>query len=186
LGPPAGEKREPPGPEWFTVQRELYNQRPFLTQTHLISSSVFILLASFQFSAKFRKSHLKWHRRLGRLFLCTTPFVAGSGLVLGAVMPFGGKLETFYAVLLFTLVLLAAFRGITNIRNHRVVQHRAWMIRLFAWSMSIATMRIVLGAFYQIQPWSDREWFANSLLIALALNAVVAEWWIKRKKGAMI
>jgi hypothetical protein len=105
--------------------------------------------------------------------------------MMGVVMPFGGKLETFYSILLFTLVLLAAFKGFGHIKKHQVAQHKAWMTRLFAWSMSIATMRIVLGAFYHIQPWSDRQWFANSLLIALALNAIVAEWWIRRRVGVV-
>ena len=177
------ETARPPGPEWFNIQRELYRQHPWLTQTHLISSLLFIALASFQFSASFRKKHLKWHRRMGRLFLGLTLFVAGSGLMLGVVIPFGGRVETFYAVLLFALVLLAASKGFYHIKRRQIVQHRAWMVRLFSWSMSIATMRIVLGAFYSIQPWTDRQWFANSLHIALALNVLVAEWWLRRKKG---
>jgi uncharacterized membrane protein len=59
-----------------------------VTQTHLISFLLFITLASFQFSASYRKKHLKWHRRMGRLFLGLTPFVAGSGLMLGVVITF--------------------------------------------------------------------------------------------------
>lgn len=119
------ETARPPGPEWFNIQRELYRQHPWLTQTHLISSLLFIALASFQFSASFRKKHLKWHRRMGRLFLGLTLFVAGSGLMLGVVIPFGGRVETFYAVLLFALVLLAASKGFYHIKRRQIVQHRA-------------------------------------------------------------
>ncbi len=103
-----------------------------------------------------------------------------SGLIMGIKMPFGESIETVYVVIIFAMVSYASVQGILNIRNRRVLFHQAWMIRLFCWSMSIATMRVVLGVFYNIQPWSDREWFAHSLIIGLIINAFAAELWIKR------
>ena len=167
----------PPGKEWFNEQNELYLKNQLLTYIHLFSSLIFTSI----------QRYIKLHRNLGKIFLASTPPVAGSGLILGVVMPFGGFIETIYAVLLFVTVIFAALMAIVSIRRRNILQHKEWMIRLFAWAMSIATMRILLGIFFHVQPWTDRQWFAISLHLGLMLNAVVAELWIrKHRKGKSI
>lgn len=182
LAPPPGAAAQPPGPEWFESQIVLFGNHPWITQTHLFSSLLFILIVPFQFSTRFRSKNLKTHRILGRVFILCTPIVALTGLLLGVLIPFGGALETLFSALLFVLIIYSAYKGISFARKGRIDEHRAWMIRLFSWSMSIATMRIILGAFFYIQPWSDRDWFGISLNLGLLVNLVAAEFWITKTR----
>ncbi len=184
LAPPPGSGAHAPGEEWFSVQRLAYGKWPILTQIHLVSSFLFVLIIPFQFSSSLRNRFTALHRAMGKVFIGLTPFVAGSGLVLGVVIPFGGVLETAYSIFLFSAVMYFSYRGVSSIREKKVKEHQVWMTRLFAWSMSIASMRIVMTAFYGVQPFSDRQWFAISLLLGLIINIAVSEWWIYQKRRA--
>ena len=169
----------PPGYEWFTVQRNEYHSRPWLTNLHLVPAFVYAITVPFQFSTTMRAKHLNAHRMIGRFLLATMPIIALTGLIMGWVMPYGGLLETISASILFFLVLAATIKGFSAIRHHDIKNHRAWMIRLFAWCMSVATMRLILGIFYDLQPWSDRYWFGFSMAVALVVNSAFAEFVVK-------
>lgn len=170
----------PPGVEWFTEQMVLYRENGLLTYTHLLSAIVFVVIAPFQFMSSFRNKYIRWHRVFGRIFIGTSVIASTSGLILGIKMPYGGLIQTYITILVFIMVTTAAFVGIRHIKNKRMLLHQAWMVRLFAWSMSIATMRFVVGAFYNLQPWDNRTWFAYALGISLIINILFAELWIKR------
>lgn len=181
--PPAGQI-QPPGPEWFGAQRKLYDYHFISISLHVFSALLFVLIASLQFSENFRKRHINLHRTLGKIYLLITPVLGVSGVYLGVVLPFGGALETLEAFVLFALLLFASWKAYSSIQNRKISLHREWMIRLFAWTTSIATMRIVLGAFYSLQPFSDRLWFGITLWLGLAINALLAEIWISKTRKA--
>src|SRR5262245_61958455 len=57
----------------FAALDDIFARYPGLTLIHILPGLVFMILGPLQFSHRFRKSHLKWHRRSGRiLFLCGT------------------------------------------------------------------------------------------------------------------
>lgn len=47
---------------------------------HVVASAVYALLGAFQFSARLRRRHLRWHRASGRVLVGAGLAVAGSGL----------------------------------------------------------------------------------------------------------
>ena len=172
----------PPGPEWFSQQLPLYAKNWWIAQSHLLASLAFVVIAPLQFSKRFRQRHLRLHRILGRVFFGFFLVCACSGLALGLVMPYGENLERGVVVVMFLMVIGAMVQAVKAARARRVVEHRRWVIRLFAWSMAIVSMRIVLGTFHAIQPWSEREWFAISLGVALVINGIGAELWLRHSK----
>lgn len=184
---PSKSIQRPPGPEWFTEQVNNYRDRPVITYSHLVPALVFSLIAPLQFSSRIRNANLRRHRILGTVCLLMLPPIALSGLLLGILMPFGGMPESVLSALLFFMVLTAGAIGWLRIRRRDIAAHRAWMIRLCAWAMSITTMRIILGLFYSVKPFPDRQWFIFSFWTALIINAAVVELWmyfIERRKAS--
>lgn len=168
----------PPGYDWFATQLARYESYPTTTKIHMVSALVFSVLSLAQFSFLIRRGYPKIHRIGGRIYILTTLFVTGSGLSLGVVIPFGGMAETIWAGVVSALVLMAAWRGLRCILNRNVTEHQKWMLRLFTWSMSIVTMRLYLGAFLNIQPFSDQTWFAVSAYLGLLTNMTLTEYFL--------
>src|SRR5688500_16519953 len=69
----------------FVALDDLFARYPALTLVHILPGLLFVLLGPLQFSQTLRKRQLRWHRRIGRIFLVC-------GLVVGVtalVMSFG-------------------------------------------------------------------------------------------------
>ena len=153
---------------------------PLPVVLHVVGATVFVVLGALQFSAGFRRHRRSWHRIAGRVAILAALLAAGSGLWLAFAT------LSDYSPLLFLFRLLAAagmalciVLGFRAIRQRRLSQHRAWMIRAFAFGLGAATQVFTLGFGEEIFGRSD-------LSIALlngagwAINLIVAEWIIRR------
>jgi Predicted membrane protein (DUF2306) len=153
---------------------------------HVLGATVFVVLGALQFSAGFRRRRPSWHRIAGRVAILAALLAAGSGIWLAFA-----TLEN-YSPLLFVFRLLAAaglavciILGFRAIRQRRLPQHRAWMIRAFAIGLGAATQVFTLG-------FGEGIFGETQLSIALlngagwAINLAVAEWVIRRTPRRVI
>jgi len=147
---------------------------------HVVGATVFVVLGALQFSAGFRRRRPSWHRIAGRLAIMAALLAACSGIWLA----FATLAD--YSPLLFVFRLLAAaglalciILGFRAIRQRRLPQHRAWMIRAFAIGLGAATQVFTLG-------FGEGIFGESELSVALlngagwAINLAVAEWIIRR------
>jgi len=147
---------------------------------HVVGATAFVVLGALQFSAGFRRRRPSWHRVAGRVAILAALLAAGSGIWLA----FATLAD--YSPLLFVFRLLAAaglalciILGFRAIRQRRLPQHRAWMIRAFAIGLGAATQVFTLG-------FGEGIFGETQLSIALlngagwAINLAVAEWIIRR------
>lgn len=152
---------------------------------HVVAVLIYALLGASQFSAEIRRRHLHRHRVIGRISL-----IAGFGVSLSAYwMTFAYPFKPGSGPLLFvtrlavasamTVALAAAYIAI---RDGRVQNHRAWMIRAYALGLGAATQMLTLGFGEFIL--GDGE-MAHDLLMAAGwgINALVAERIIRRGAG---
>ena len=115
---------------------------------HLALLIPWSILGVFQFVPVVRKSlSYRYHRMAGVIFLGLTAAVAATGLAMASNAFGGGFTSQVGMFVLFLSVILAAFNGYRAIRMKNIPAHRDWMIRLFAYAISVLTLRLfmVLG-----------------------------------------
>ena len=162
---------------------------PLLTLLHVLPGGIFLLFAPLQFSARIRTRHLRLHRWSGRLLLPTMLAGLLPGLYFGIVRPYGGPAEAVAIAAFGGLLLFAVYRGVRAIRRGQVARHREWMIRVFALTIAISTVRLVAGPLDVIlTPLGVRPsaLFALSVWTGWVLTLGVAELWIRRTRRSEV
>jgi len=147
---------------------------------HVIGATVFVVLGAVQFSAGFRRRRPSWHRIAGRVAILAALVAAGSGLWLAfATLSESSPLLFLFRLLAAAGMALFIILGFRAIRQRRLPQHRAWMIRAFALGLGAATQVFTLG-------FGGAIFGTSELSVALlngagwAINLTVAEWVIRR------
>ena len=153
---------------------------PLPVVLHVVGATVFVVLGALQFSAGFRRRRPTWHRIAGRVAILAALLAAGSGLWLAfATLPSSSPLLFLFRLMAAAGLALSIILGFRAIRQRRLPQHRAWMIRAFALGLGAATQVFTLG-------FGEAIFGRTELSIALlngagwAINLAVAEWLIRR------
>jgi uncharacterized membrane protein len=162
---------------------EKINRYPFLILIHIVPGLLFLLLAPFQFSASFRRRHLKAHRVIGRIFLVCGLIVGTTALVMSLAMPAIGGVNQAAATTLFGMLFLFALaKAYTHIRRREIALHRQWMIRAFATGLAVTTIRPIVGIFFatsRLSGLTPREFFGTAFWIGFTIHLIVAESYIR-------
>lgn len=155
---------------------------PVALVVHIVGAAAYALVGVLQFLPRFRRRHLTWHRRSGRVLAVAGLAVAGSALWMTLFYaPQPGTGDLLYGLRLVFASAMAGclVLGVGSIRRRDVSAHRAWMIRAYA---------IGLGAGTQV----FTEGFGGALLgtgelrgdlakgAGWVINLAVAEWAIRR------
>src|SRR5918995_1760884 len=148
---------------------------------HVVGAACYAIFGAFQFSARLRRRHLGWHRSTGRILVGAGLAVAFSGLwmtLFYAGAP-GGDLLWAIRVLVGSTMAAAIVLGFTAIRRRDIPAHRAWMMRAYALGLGAGTQAFTEGIGEALFGTTDLS-KAISLGSGWAINAVVAEWVIRR------
>jgi uncharacterized membrane protein len=167
----------------FAALDDVFAPYPVLTLVHILPGLLFLVLGPLQFSSTFRKRHLQWHRRSGRiLFLCGT-VIGVSALVMSFAMPAIGGVNQAAATTLFGLWFLFALgKAFRHILRREIALHREWMIRAFSIGLAVATIRPIIAVFFATSPFSGLtpyEFFGTGFWIGFVLHLIAAEVWIQ-------
>ncbi|WP_051023067.1 DUF2306 domain-containing protein [Nocardia pneumoniae] len=159
---------------------------------HVVCGSVAILICGFQVWPWFRRKHPALHRRLGRWYVFAGVIPAGlAGLVIGATSPFG-PVARVSNVMLATLWLITTVTGWRMARQRRFTEHRRWMIRSFALTLSIILNRVLGGVLLLIlDPQLETTFHGDEELLTQTIAGIgtwlgwtlcllIAEWWLER------
>jgi len=163
-----------------------YHTMPIPILLHVIFGVLFNLLAPFQFVHSLRRRFPRFHRYSGRLLIPTGVIAAVSALWMNEFYPsFGGEVK-YYAVIIHS-ILLIAFLGlaVSYILKRKIPQHRAWMMRAVAVSLSPATQRVIMLPIFGIFGIPEQLDVIVGVLIwsALFLNLAVVEWVLRRGRN---
>ena len=148
---------------------------------HVLGAAVYAILGAFQFSARLRRRHRNWHRRAGRILVVAGLAVAGSGLwmtLFYAGAP-GGNLLWGIRLVVSSAMAASIVLGFAAIRRREIPAHRAWMLRAYALGLGAGTQAFTEGIGEALLGTTDLS-KAVSLGSAWVINAVVAEWVIRR------
>lgn len=180
-GPPTAPSN--PTSAQFAALDDVFARYPVLTLVHILPGLLFIVSGPLQFSSTFRKRHLQWHRRSGRiLFLCGA-VIGVSALVMSFAMPSIGGVNQAAATTLFGLWFLFALgKALRHILRREIAPHREWMIRAFSIGLAVATIRPIIAVFFATSPLSGLtpyEFFGAGFWIGFVLHLIAAEAWIQ-------
>jgi len=135
----------PPG-ECYWYRHDLYKIGILLHLSCILPCG---LLAIFQFVPKIRHSFILFHRLNGYIVVILT-LGSNAGALIIARRAFGGTPVTHSLVgTLFLMSTFGILNAYYNIKRLQLDQHRAWMLRTFAWMGAIVTARIMLLAMVQ-------------------------------------
>lgn len=161
-----------------------------LLVTHVVFASLAMLSACLQIWAWLRSRHPSLHRLVGRVYVFGGVLPAGlTGLAIGSVSPFGPTLRVSN-VLLAILWLCFTIAGYRMARAGRFADHRRWMVRSFALTLSVITNRVWAVIFTLIlSPQLQTTFAGNEALLGQTiaglsgwlgwvLPLLVAEWWL--------
>ncbi len=158
---------------------------PVALVVHIVGAAVFVLGSILQLVPRFRRKHLTWHRRAGRVLAVAGLMVAVSALWLTLTYaPKPGTGDVLYALrLLFASALVGAIvLGVRAARARNIPAHRAWMIRAYALGLAAGTQAFTEPLGGALFGTGDvRDDLAKGA--AWVINLAIAEWAIRRQPG---
>ena len=164
-----------------------FGDDPLITMLHILPGGLLLLLAPFQFSARIRKRHIRFHRRSGRVLVGSAVVSALAGFYFGLRMPYGGTAEAAAVVVFGAILLVSVTLAVVAIRRGDVARHREWMVRAFAVAVGIVTVRLVgmvLDVALTPAGVGPADVFVLSLWTGWILTLAAAEAWIRYTRGA--
>ena len=155
---------------------------PAALVAHIVGALAYALVGAFQFVPRFRRRHLTWHRRAGRVLAVAGLLVAGSALWLTLFYPpQPGTGDLLYVLRLVagSALIACLILGVTGVRRHDIRSHRAWMIRAYAIALAAGTQVFTIGiGGALVGTGGVRGDLASGA--GWAINLAVAEWVIRR------
>jgi len=105
---------------------------------HTLCGFLALLAGPLQFSSRFRRRHLRFHRLLGRIYVFSVFWGASTGIALAAGRP--GLPGTSMQAAAWIVCTSAAF---ITARNRQIVQHLQWMARSYAVTFTFVSSRVL-------------------------------------------
>jgi uncharacterized membrane protein len=105
---------------------------------HTLSGVIALLSGPIQFSSRFRRRHVKFHRVLGRIYVVSVFIGAATGVALANGRP--GFPGTSMQAAAWIVCTTAAF---LTARNRQILQHRQWMVRSYAVTFTFVSSRVL-------------------------------------------
>jgi uncharacterized membrane protein len=159
---------------------------------HLTSATVALVTCLFQVWPWLRQRHPRVHRTIGRVYVFAGVYPAAvSALVLTLVWPFSA-VTSFGMLLLSVLWFSITTYGFVLRRQGRIVDHRRWMLRSFALTVSpLLNEAIRPFIVLRLQEQLDTRLagsqdvlvqVSNALgdLLSITIALVLVEWWLER------
>ncbi|SDD09362.1 DUF2306 domain-containing protein [Actinokineospora iranica] len=185
LGLDAGRSRVP-APEGFAAHY------PVLL-VHIGFGPVAMVSGFLQVWPWFRGRFPRAHRRLGRVYVFAGVLPAAvAGFVVGVVSPFG-PVARVSAMVLAPVWFVTTVVGYRRARQRRFGEHREWMIRSFALTVSTITNRFWAPVVAVVlTPSLDTTFGGSELALGQAIAGITAwlgwtlpllgvEWWLHRR-----
>jgi hypothetical protein len=148
-----------------------------------VFSSMLVLIAGFtQFSTYLLTNYRKMHRVIGKIYVFDILFITGPASLIMALLANGGILSRIAFTTLAILWIFTTTRAWRLAMARQFVEHKEWMIRSYALTLSALTLRgwkWLLIALFHLRP-------LNAYMIVAWLgfvpNLLFAEWLIKQNK----
>ena len=150
--------------------------RPFL-YVHAGFAATALLLGPFQFIQSLRRTHLRLHRIMGRVYVlcCLLGGAAALPLSLGST---SGPIAQSGFFIQAVLWLCVTSNGWRLAVQGRIAEHKLWMIRSFGLTFAAVTLRAIIFGFPAIFGMTFQTAFLIASWACWLFNIAVVEAWI--------
>ncbi|MCP2169857.1 DUF2306 domain-containing protein [Goodfellowiella coeruleoviolacea] len=165
-----------------------------LLVAHVLFGTVAMVTACFQIWPAFRNNHRRGHRLTGRIYVFAGVLPAGLlGLYIGWHTAAGPSVRVANLVGSALWLVVTAI-GLRAARQRRYGDHRRWMTRSFALTMSIVLSRVVnTVAMIVLMPQVDTTFLGSAELMRYSAASIgpwlsplllllLADWLLERRK----
>ena len=149
--------------------------------THVGLGATALALGPFQFWRKFRNRRMRWHRRLGKVYVFA--------ILVGSVAAFGaawfastGWVAAVGFMGLATAWFYTTLRAYQAIRAKKLKAHEQWMYRSYAVTLSAVTLRIILPVEMVVLRLPFSTAYPIVAWLCWVPNLVFVEWWIRNRR----
>lgn len=138
----------------MTISVILYSEVPFLQYPerhpllradiwilipHILGGTLALILGPLQFSSRLRRSNLKLHRMIGRVYVYSVFVAAPIGIVMAAHSH--NRMFTLAISIQSGTWLVTTVAAFLCARNRQIQQHREWMVRSYAVTFTFIATR---------------------------------------------
>ncbi|MFE2069130.1 DUF2306 domain-containing protein [Streptomyces sp. NPDC059467] len=161
---------------------------------HIVGSTVAVITCVLQVWPSLRRRRPRIHRISGRLYVFAGIYPAAvSALVLTFVWPYA-PLNAFSDTLTSVLWLSTTTYGFVLARQGRTADHRRWMLRSFALTMSVISNTIlIIPIGWFVKPllhshFAGNEdvmfqvWSGLDVWLGWTVALLLVEWWLEREQ----
>jgi uncharacterized membrane protein len=161
--------------------------QPIPVALHVLAVVPYSIVGAFQFSPGFRKRNRPWHRAAGRVLFAFGVLAALTGLWMAHFYPWpaGDGVGVYVERLIAGCAMLVSLGlGIDAVRRRDFKTHGEWMIRAYALGMGAGTQVLTHLPWFILVDGKPGE-TARTVMMGSAwlINAIVAEWVIRRGKS---
>jgi uncharacterized membrane protein len=168
----------------ITPENARFFASPLPVVLHIPAVVVYSILGAFQFAPAFRRRHRGWHRASGRVLAPLGLIAALSGLWMAHLYPWppgDGQLLYFERLVVGSAMVASIVLALLAIRRRDYATHGSWMIRGYALGMGAGTQVLTHLPWFILADGKPGEGPRAVMMGAgWAINAVVAEWIIRR------
>ena len=156
---------------------------------HIVCASLFCVLGALQFDSALRQRFARLHRIAGRVAAPCGIVAALTGVWMAAAYDIPAALQgqLLYAVRMVVGLAMtpAVVVSVHAVLNRRIAQHNAWMVRAYALGQGAGTQVLILLP-VTLMAGAPTLFFRDVLMAsAWGLNALVAEWIIRRRLSSV-
>ena len=169
----------------ITPENARFMAMPVPVVLHIVCASLFCVLGALQFDSALRQRFPRLHRITGRVAAPCGIVAALTGLWMTAAYAIPSELQgpLLYGVrmvvgLAMALALIVSVRAVLQ---RRITRHKAWMVRAYALGQGAGTQVLILLP-VTLMAGAPTFIFRDVLMAsAWGLNAIFAEWVIRRQ-----
>lgn len=160
--------------------------QPFPMILHILVVVPYSMVGAFQFHPGFRKRNRRWHRAAGRVIGVLGLVAALTGLWMAHYYPWAAwdGVGVYVERLVVGIAMFASIvLGLVAVRRRDFTAHGEWMIRAYALGMGAGTQVLThLPWFILVDGPPDKTGRTVMMGAGWLLNALVAEWVIRRRR----
>ena len=143
---------------------------------HLSGGILALVIGPFQFWTKFRNKYLKVHRLMGKIYLVAILIASLSSIY----MAWNTAIQVHFTwalslqILSFTWII-TAFMAYRAIKNHRIQQHKEWMVRSYIVTFVFVAFRWINNALGAAEIGTFVERAPTIIYLTIFLPLLIAE-----------
>lgn len=137
-----------------------------------------MLSGPIQFSSRVRAAYPRFHRILGRWYVCSVLVAAP----LGSAITFIGPKDLFFTIgvnIHATVWFITTLMAFLTARNRHIPEHRQWMVRSYVLTFSFVASRVISplwGLFHMNNPHSYGLIDASLNVAYLLITDICLNW----------